>query len=316
MARLRSPVGMNEGTVPTHAADLARHLGAKKAGRGWVARCPAHQDTSPSLSIGEGDDGRILLNCFSGCTWGEVTDALRARGLWANGDASRRIITPEQSRAAEEYRKREEQTRIADAVRLWNEAASADHALVRNYLAARKLALPAELCGNTLRFHPACPWGRNTVPCMVAAFRSIAGDIITGIHRIRLDQPERWPRAERMMLGVIAGAAVKNRVSAAIQDIRVTLTIGEGIETCMAARQLGFRSVWALGSSGGIKRFPYIDGIEELRILGERDGGANRIAADECCKRWAGRKVFHIMPPSGFDDFNDVIMRLDNDSVA
>lgn len=44
----------------------------------WLARCPAHQDKSPSLSIRELDDGRVLLHCFGGC---EVGDVLVAVGL-------------------------------------------------------------------------------------------------------------------------------------------------------------------------------------------------------------------------------------------
>jgi hypothetical protein len=48
----------------------------KKTKRGWMARCPAHEDSSPSLSIGEGDDGRILLKCWAGCTTDKVCAAL------------------------------------------------------------------------------------------------------------------------------------------------------------------------------------------------------------------------------------------------
>jgi hypothetical protein len=33
----------------------------------WSARCPAHDDHSPSLSIGETPDGRVLLFCHAGC---------------------------------------------------------------------------------------------------------------------------------------------------------------------------------------------------------------------------------------------------------
>jgi hypothetical protein len=54
--------------------DLLDH--PRRSGRGWISRCPAHADRSPSLSISEGDDGRVLLRCFSGCTVDEITAAL------------------------------------------------------------------------------------------------------------------------------------------------------------------------------------------------------------------------------------------------
>jgi hypothetical protein len=50
----------------------------KRQGKGWVARCPAHADKGPSLSINEGDDGRVLLHCFAGCS---VHDVVAAIGL-------------------------------------------------------------------------------------------------------------------------------------------------------------------------------------------------------------------------------------------
>ena len=48
----------------------------QKTGKGFKARCPAHSDKSPSLSIKEGDDGRVLLHCFSGCGIDSVVAAL------------------------------------------------------------------------------------------------------------------------------------------------------------------------------------------------------------------------------------------------
>jgi hypothetical protein len=42
----------------------------------WLARCPAHEDHSPSLSIRELDDGRVLINCFAGCGAINVLDSL------------------------------------------------------------------------------------------------------------------------------------------------------------------------------------------------------------------------------------------------
>jgi hypothetical protein len=42
--------------------------GARKVGAGrWIARCPAHDDRDPSLSIRELDDGRVLIKCHAGC---------------------------------------------------------------------------------------------------------------------------------------------------------------------------------------------------------------------------------------------------------
>lgn len=43
----------------------------------WVARCPSHDDKSPSLSLAEVDD-RILIHCFGGC---DVTDVVAAIDL-------------------------------------------------------------------------------------------------------------------------------------------------------------------------------------------------------------------------------------------
>lgn len=55
--------------------DVARARGHRR----WTARCPAHDDRSPSLSIREGEDGRILIHCFAGCTVEQVCTALGIR---------------------------------------------------------------------------------------------------------------------------------------------------------------------------------------------------------------------------------------------
>ena len=56
---------------------IARLDSAKETERGkWVARCPAHDDKSPSLAVKETTDGTILLRCFAGCSAFEVVDAI------------------------------------------------------------------------------------------------------------------------------------------------------------------------------------------------------------------------------------------------
>lgn len=54
----------------------ARFAGARKTTGGYLVRCPAHDDHSPSLSICEGRDGRVLLHCFAGCTFAQIVAAL------------------------------------------------------------------------------------------------------------------------------------------------------------------------------------------------------------------------------------------------
>lgn len=53
---------------------LSKLPDAKQSGKGWSARCPAHEDRRASLSIAEGDDGRALVKCHAGCK----TDAICA----------------------------------------------------------------------------------------------------------------------------------------------------------------------------------------------------------------------------------------------
>lgn len=57
---------------------LERLDGVRATGENrWMARCPAHDDKSPSLSLAE-RDGKPLIHCFAGC---EATSVLDAIGL-------------------------------------------------------------------------------------------------------------------------------------------------------------------------------------------------------------------------------------------
>ena len=56
---------------------LNRLDAVKQTGRHtWIARCPAHDDKTPSLSIREIDDGRLLVHCFGGCAVDSVLSAV------------------------------------------------------------------------------------------------------------------------------------------------------------------------------------------------------------------------------------------------
>jgi len=51
-------------------------LHARPCGRGWIAKCPAHNDREPSLSINKGADHRVLIKCQAGCSTDDVLAAL------------------------------------------------------------------------------------------------------------------------------------------------------------------------------------------------------------------------------------------------
>ena len=57
---------------------IAAIFDAKLSGNGYMALCPSHPDRNRSLSISEGNAGRVLIHCFAGC---ETTDVLAAKGL-------------------------------------------------------------------------------------------------------------------------------------------------------------------------------------------------------------------------------------------
>ena len=148
------------------AETIAKALGGRKIGSGWMARCPAHEDRKPSLSITADKDGKVLLRCHAGCNQVQVINALRVRGLWKPRDqyAGRRRgyklgqwanIAPE--RAAK---------RTEAALRIWQTSIPASGTLAEIYLQSRglRLQLPP-----TLRFHAGLkhPSGR-VWPALVA----------------------------------------------------------------------------------------------------------------------------------------------------
>jgi len=240
---------------------------------------------------------------------------------WEPGDAQDRRVNPATSRQFDwsavdrqaEYRERTEDDliRINRAVAIWEAAVDPRDTLAERYVREhRKLNLQEDIAKGVLRFHSRCPWRNEDtgkivfVSALIAAFRSIDDDAITAIHRIRLN-PD-GSKHSRRMLGIVHRAAVK--ISGNVDG---ELAIGEGIESCMAARQLGIQSpCWALGSCGAISFFPVLPDVMTLRILGEIDD-ANAKAARFCGRRWrrAGRNVVRLLPEIGQDLNDEIIAR-------
>jgi hypothetical protein len=89
---------------------ISRLQQVKRSGTGYMARCPAHEDKDPSLSVDSGTDGRVLINCHAGCSPDAIVRALglELRDLFTdesgNGQGRGRRWTKDE--ADEELRRR------------------------------------------------------------------------------------------------------------------------------------------------------------------------------------------------------------------
>ncbi len=136
-----------------------------RSGEGWTARCPAHDDRTPSLSIRHADDGKVLVHCHAGCNQERVIAALRGRGLWAN-DGLYPLSRTVRGAPVEHKPDPDDIRRSEAASAIWERAKRAQGTLVEVYLASRGISLPAP---DALRFYPGLkhPSG-GSWPAMVA----------------------------------------------------------------------------------------------------------------------------------------------------
>jgi hypothetical protein len=137
---VRSQIGSKAIMRMMSAEPIAEALGGRKAGGGWMARCPAHDDRQPSLSIRDTDDGRALVHCHAGCSQNRVIAALRSRGLWDN--RQRRFAHPLPRVTADDHAG-DEAKRTAAALTVWQAAMPAAGTLAETYLVAPCRARPA-----------------------------------------------------------------------------------------------------------------------------------------------------------------------------
>jgi hypothetical protein len=278
-------------------------LGGEKGGSLAIALAGNKQGLWIDNATREKGDALDLVKGVFNCS---TLEAIEWSKKWlARGGGQLRAPTPKAGDGDDEA------SRIERALAIWDEAIDPRNTLVDTYLRERALKLTDALADEVIRFHRACPWRDDAtgktihVRAMVVALRSIATDEITAVQRTRLS-PE-GKKVERRMLGVARGAAVKLDA-----DLNVTnrLHVGEGVETCMTARQIGLRPTWAVGSASAVASFPVLDGIERLTILAENDE-ASEGAIEACGGRWHDndREVFIIRPTSG-NDLNDALQSI------
>ena len=280
-----------------NAADIAAALGGSHAGDSWIARCPAHDDSRPSLSIRDGAEGKVLVHCHAGCDQTRVIVVLRMRGLWPSSVSSSRLVQP----AVSGDRAHCDTSRAEWARRIWREAVPAANTLVEIYLRARGVTM---LTPPTLRFSAGLRHSSGGIwPAMVALVTCARRAV--GIHRTFMarDGSNKAPvERQKMMLGPCKGGAVRLAPAAEL------LMVGEGIETCLAAMQATGQPAWAALSTAGLRTLDLPPEVQEVVVLADGDD-AGEAAAVDAALRWKrqGRRVRIARPPRGLD-FNDLLL--------
>ncbi|HUO04414.1 MAG TPA: toprim domain-containing protein [Candidatus Binataceae bacterium] len=292
---------------------LARLEGARRSGAGFVARCPAHDDRAPSLSLREGDDGRALLKCFAGCAYRDIVAALPRGG---SATCAPRI-------AGASGRADGDRGRVAAALRIWSEARDPRGTIVQDYLVGRGITFTRGAPARTryastqgrcaavnlaippsLRFHPALkhPSGAR-LPAMVAAIDARNGEF-AGVHRTFL-KPDGTGKAgiepNKMALGRVSGCAV--HLSAGDRAI----VLCEGIETGLSILQATGHHVWVALGASNLGMVELSDFVREVIIAADNDP-AGIEAARAAAERYRARKlkVEILAPALQGADFNDL----------
>jgi putative DNA primase/helicase len=283
--------------IPLDLRAIARALGGEVAGQVILAPGPGHSAKDRSLSFrlsANAPDG-FQVYSFAADNWRVCRDYVRNRlslrrekAPWSPSGARRPgPKTQSENRTVEK--------KIADALTLWSASGPPRGTLVERYLNSRGLILSDDLAGDVLRWHPG-------IAAMIALFRNIQTNKPQAVSRTFLDRD--GGKIKRMFKGPVGGAAVKLDAD---ENVLNGLHVGEGVETCVAARQLGLRPVWALGSKHAIGNFAVLSGVEALTILVEPDAAAE---VEACANRWhaAGREV-SINRAVGGKDLNDAVRR-------
>lgn len=263
---------------PLSAQGLVRALGGSWHHGHGMARCPAHADRTPSLSISSGRDSGLLVHCHGGCGQDVVISELRRRGLWPDRgrlgpepEALLRIVGDRRP-----YLRSAEQ--LAKARALWGRRQPIERSPAELYLRkVRRIGCPLPA---TIGYLPSTRPDRH--PAMIAAFGlaqepepgllDITETHLTGIH-LTLLQPDGRGKADAKPNKIMVGASMGCPIVLAPMNDALGLVICEGIETGLSLAEATGLGVWAAGAAG---RMPALAArvpawVDCVTIAGEDD---------------------------------------------
>ena len=268
-----------------------------------MCRCPAHDDTNPSLHVTE-KNGKVLVKCFAGCSQEAVVEALKQRDLWRS-QTKRKRVAPMENVA---------HNRLDDIAGEILDAAAEEPARgPRAYLRGRGIKhVPSSLRllgSGTMHFITG-----KTLPAMIAPVNGKNGEIVA-VHVTYLTRDAKKNAVGkegkvRRMHGAVAGGLVILKRA----DPEKPFIVGEGIETVLSAMQLAGWPGGAALSAGAMKKIPLPEAAEYIIAADNDPAGLRAAAALAARLRLEGRRVRVAVPPSEGTDWNDVLQR--NDAKA
>jgi putative DNA primase/helicase len=272
-----------------NANQIGIALKGKRNGNGWLVRCPCPNhgkgrgDRFPSLSVTDGDDGRLLLRCFAGCEFGDILDELKYRGLTDGAQPPLRRFTPSVHRSAEP-------NPDVGALTIWQATVGAHETFVDEYLNRRGIYLRPPM----LR----CRVDRKS---MVAGVQAPDGKIVA-IQQTWLTSEGEKASPTRLTTGNLGSGAVRLGAPARIMGL------AEGVETALSAIQMTGMTVWASLGASRLHNVELPPEVEQVHFFADNDE-PGRAAARRAAQTHAnaGREVWLRSPPDQCGDWNDFL---------
>jgi phage/plasmid primase-like uncharacterized protein len=156
---------------------------------------------------------------------------------------------------------------------------------------------------------------------MLTLMRDARTDEPRAVHRTALDGDGAGHKGKaalpdgsspKKMLGSSSGCVVKLTPD---EEVTYGLGICEGIETGLSlVVRFGWQPIWATCTTGLMRTFPVLSGINSLTIFADNDeSGSGQEAAADCAARYVGAgftDVQVVEPQELGEDWNDAVQRL------
>ncbi len=280
------------------AKEAVRQLGGVWHGRYGMAKCPAHADHRPSLSITPGDRV-VLFHCFAGCSREAVIDALRRGGLHF----------PASTELTDTSGMPRDLTRLVRSI--WSKALPLACTPAQLYLDQRQIAH-----STVGRYDPSVVTydgdERIRLPALLLPIHD--GHKLYALHRIFIDEDGQKARrlAEpKRTLGDPKGGAIK--IGAIANGI---LNLAEGFEDAQSA--IALRALAGCWAVCGIERYQRLTIPDHVRciVIYSQHGIAAETAIERARSHLTGKGralEIHLPPPGG--DWNDALINSAHRSV-